>query len=110
MAPTVGTNNTLPIQESLKMVSTRNKAGVSKEAKARSKDVFINQVDLAAILEGQAKMQQEFADFKKRSANGALEVRKFSPLKENKDGCHTKGQGKGSPSGVQNSCVSRKQI
>jgi len=50
------------------MVSTRSKAGISKQVEARSKGIAVNKVDLTAILEGRAKMQQEFADFKKQSS------------------------------------------
>jgi len=57
------------------MVLTGNKVGVSKDVEARYKDVVINQVDLVAILEGQAKMQQEFAEFKKRNADGMKAMR-----------------------------------
>jgi len=39
-----------------------------REARLGSKDVGINQINLIAILEGQAKMQQEFVEFKKCSA------------------------------------------
>ena len=49
------------------MVSTCSKVGVSKEPETRLQEVVINQLDLATILEGQAKMQQEFANFKKRN-------------------------------------------
>jgi len=57
--PPWGTNSTLPTKESLKMVYTRSKVGVSKQAEILSKDVTVKHVDLAAILEGQAKMQQK---------------------------------------------------
>ena len=39
------------------MVSTYSKVGVLKDAELVSKDVGTNQIDLAVILEGQAKMQ-----------------------------------------------------
>ena len=48
----------------MKMVSTRSRVGISKEPEIRPQEVVTNQLDLATILEGQAKMQQEFADFK----------------------------------------------
>lgn len=51
------------------MVLNCNKVGILKEVETRSKDAVINQVDLVAILEGQAKMQQEFTEFKKCSAD-----------------------------------------
>jgi len=51
------------------MVSTRNKVSGEKEAGQESQDVGQNQIDLATILEGQAKMQQEFVEFKKHNAD-----------------------------------------
>jgi len=52
-----------------KMVSTRNRAGVTKQTEAGPVAPAGSTSDLAAILEGQAKMQQELADLKKRSAD-----------------------------------------
>ena len=49
-----------------KMVSTRNKVGVNKEADAGPSRLANITPDLA---DGQAKMQQELADLKKRSAD-----------------------------------------
>ena len=51
------------------MVSTRNKAEVNKQADAGPLGPTGSTLDLAAILDGQAKMQQELADLKKRSAD-----------------------------------------
>jgi len=51
------------------MVSTRSKAGVNKQADAGPSGPAGITPDLAAILDGQAKMQQELADLKKRSAD-----------------------------------------
>jgi len=51
------------------MVSTRNRAGVNKQADASTSGPASITLDLAAILDGQAKMQQELADLKKRSAD-----------------------------------------
>jgi len=39
------------------MVSTRSKDGVSKEPEVRPREPATNHLDLATILEGQAKMQ-----------------------------------------------------
>jgi len=50
------------------MVSTRNRAGANKQADAGPSGPPSITPDLAAILDGQAKMQQELADLKKRSA------------------------------------------
>jgi len=50
------------------MVSTRSKAGANKQADAGPSGPPGIAPDLAAILDGQAKMQQELADLKKRSA------------------------------------------
>jgi len=47
------------------MFSSHNRVGILKELEARSKEAATNQSDLATILERQAKMYQEFADFKK---------------------------------------------
>jgi len=52
-----------------KMVSTRSRAGVNKQADAGPSGPAVITPDLAAILDGQAKMQQELADLKKRSAD-----------------------------------------
>jgi len=49
------------------MVSTRSKAGANKQADAGPSGPPGIAPDLAAILDGQAKMQQELADLKKRS-------------------------------------------
>jgi len=51
------------------MVSTRSKAGVNKQMDAGPSGPAGITPDLAAILDGQAKMQQELADLKKRSAD-----------------------------------------
>ena len=51
------------------MVSTRSRAGVNKQADAGPSGPANITPDLAAILDGQAKMQQELADMNKRSAN-----------------------------------------
>jgi len=50
------------------MVSTRSKAGVSKQVDAGPSGPSGVTPDLAAILDGQMKMQQEIADLKKRNA------------------------------------------
>jgi len=47
------------------MVSTRNRAGVNKQADAGPSGPAGITPDLVAILDGQAKMQQELADLKK---------------------------------------------
>ena len=49
------------------MVSTHSRAGVNKQADAGPSGPPGITPDLAAILDGQAKMQQELADLKKRS-------------------------------------------
>ena len=70
LAPTVGhETNTFSTRFSLKMVSTRSKAGVNKQADAGPFGPPGITLDLAAILDGQAKMQQELVDLKKRSAD-----------------------------------------
>jgi len=51
------------------MVSTRSKAGVNKQADAGPSGPASITPDLAAILDGQAKMQQELADMEKRNAD-----------------------------------------
>ena len=50
------------------MVSTRSKAGANKQVDAGPSGPSGITPDLAAILDGQVKMQQELADLKKRSA------------------------------------------
>jgi len=50
------------------MVSTRSRVGVNKQAEAGPAAPATTTLNLAAILDGQAKMQQELADMKKRSA------------------------------------------
>jgi len=52
-----------------KMVSTRNRAEVNKQAEAGPAAPANITLELAAILDGQAKMQHELADLKKRSAD-----------------------------------------
>ena len=71
MAPTVGHKIILyePTRILSKMVSTHNRAGVNKQAEAGPAAPATTTPDLAAILDGQAKMQQELADLKKRSAD-----------------------------------------
>jgi len=49
------------------MVSTRSRARVTKQTEAGPVPPAGTTSNLAAILEGQAKMQQELADLKKRS-------------------------------------------
>ena len=51
------------------MVSTRSRAEVNKQADAGPSGPANITPDLAAILDGQAKMQQEMADLKKRSVD-----------------------------------------
>ena len=51
------------------MVSTRSRAGVNKQTKAGLVAPAGTTPDLVAILEGQAKMQQELIDMKKRSVD-----------------------------------------
>ena len=51
------------------MVSTRNKAGMNKQANAGPSRPASITPDLAAILDGQAKMEQELTGLKKRSAD-----------------------------------------
>jgi len=51
------------------MVSTRSRTGVNKQADAGPSGPASITPDLVAILDGQAKMQQELADLKKRSAD-----------------------------------------
>jgi len=70
LTPTVGhETNTFSTHFSPKMVCTRNRAGVNKKADAAPSGPAGITPDLAAILDGQAKMQQELADLKKRSAD-----------------------------------------
>jgi len=52
-----------------KMVSTRSRVGVNKQAEAGPSGPANITPDLAPILDGQAKMQQELADLKKRSVD-----------------------------------------
>jgi len=54
------------------MVSTRSRAGVNKQTDASPSRPANITLDLAAILDGQAKMQQELANLKKRNAIEAL--------------------------------------
>jgi len=51
------------------MVSTRSRAGVVKDPEAFLTMPIGSTLNLAAILEGQAKMQQELADLKKGNAD-----------------------------------------
>jgi len=51
------------------MVSTRSRAEVKKQPKAGPTAPFNITLDLAAILEGQVKMQQELANLRKHSAD-----------------------------------------
>jgi len=70
-APTVG-HEVTPYRSTrtlLTMVSTRNRAGVTKQPKTSPVAPASLTPDLAAILEGQAKMQLELADLRKRSAD-----------------------------------------
>ena len=53
----------------MKMVSTRNKAGVNKQADVGPSGPAGITPDLAGILDGQAKMLQELADLKKCSVD-----------------------------------------
>ena len=70
LAPTVGhKTNTFSTRFSLKMVSTRSKVGVNKQADAGPFGPPDITPDMATILDGQAKMQQELVDLKKRSAD-----------------------------------------
>ena len=70
LAPTVGhETNTFSTRFSPKMVSNRSRVRVNKQADAGPSGPTGITPDLAAILDGQAKMQQELADLKKRSAD-----------------------------------------
>jgi len=71
LAPTVGHKVILYGSTHIlsKMVSTCSRAGVNKQAEAGPVAPITTTSDLVAILEGQAKMQQELADLKKRSAD-----------------------------------------
>ena len=69
LAPTVGHEITLYYPFSPKMVSTCSRAGVNKQADAGPSGPANITPDLAAILNGQAKMQAELADLKKRSVD-----------------------------------------
>jgi len=51
------------------MVSTHSRAGVNKQVDAGPSGPANITPDLAAILDSQAKMQQELPDLKKRSAD-----------------------------------------
>ena len=62
-------DNTFSTRFSLKMVSTRSRAGVNKQADVGPSGPTNITPDLAAILDGQAKMQQELEDLKKRNAD-----------------------------------------
>jgi len=87
------------------MVSPRNKVGAAKDVELVPRDVSTDQINLAAILEGQAKMQQEFTKYKKRSAEkmDTLKTRELSLEKEDRNGCCSERQGEGDSCGVQNS-------
>ena len=63
-----------------KMVSTRNRAEVNKQAEAGPAAPATTTPDLADILDGQAKMQQELADLKKRKANEMEALRQENSL------------------------------
>ena len=80
MAPTVGHEIVRYHPLSPKMVSTRNRAGVNKQVEASPSGPANITSDLVAILDGQAKMQQELADFKKRSAD------EMEALRQEKEG------------------------
>ena len=69
LAPTVGHEliSYQAIRELARMVSTRGRAGIVKEPEAGPTMPVGSTLNLVAILEGQAKMQQELADLKKRS-------------------------------------------
>jgi len=69
LAPTVGHEIVLYHPLSPKMVSTRSRARVNKQVEADPSGPANITSDLAAILDGQAKMQQELTDLKKRSAD-----------------------------------------
>ena len=59
------------------MVSTRSRAGVNKQANTGPSGPANITPDLAAILDGQAKMQQELADLKKCNADEMEALRKI---------------------------------
>jgi len=61
--------NTFSTRFSLKMVSTCSKARVNKQADVGPSGPTGITADLAAILDDQAKMQQELADLKKHNAD-----------------------------------------
>jgi len=70
LASTVGhETNTFGTRFSRKMVSTRSRAGVNKQANAGPEGPAGITPDLVTILDGQAKMQQELADLKKHNAD-----------------------------------------
>jgi len=65
----VGHEITLYYSFSPKMVSTRSRVGVNKQVDAGPSGPANITLDMAVILDGQAKMQQELADLKKRSVD-----------------------------------------
>jgi len=67
--PIVGYETVLYHPLSPRMVSTRNRAGVNKQVEVGPSGPANITPDMAAILDGQAKMQQELADLKKRNAD-----------------------------------------
>jgi len=85
------------------MVSTRSKAGANKQADTGPSGPANITPDLAAILDGQAKMQQELADQKKRSVDEMEALRQENshlkrkiepiPLRRERQGRHLKLQG-----------------
>jgi len=78
------------------MVSTRSRTGISKEPEAGPSMPASNNLNLAAILEGQAKMQQELTDFKKRNVGEmeALRQKNSRLRKKIKANPTQKGKGK----------------
>ena len=71
LAPTVG-HEAIPYQATRtlsRMVSTRSRARIVKHPEASPIMLANTTPDLAAILEGQAKMQQELVNLKKRSVD-----------------------------------------
>ena len=98
LAPTMG-HEVIPyqaIQTLSRMVSTRSKAGIVKHPEAGPTMYANITPDLAAILEGQAKMQQELVDLKKRSVDEMEALRQEnSRLRRKIEANPTeKGQGK----------------
>ena len=67
--PPWDTRQHLSTHFSPKIVSTCSRAGVNKQANVSPSRPANITPDLAAILDGQAKMQQELTDLKKRSAD-----------------------------------------